>query len=104
METSHNKSNQTPNRHAAGRSVDPELYPRPDGTVYCCGEPQEIQPQDLPLPGSVPVSAELADNIWGIAGSLASCLAKVGEMQGGWKAVFVDRNCLRCCVSLRDDV
>ncbi|MEW5318677.1 MAG: hypothetical protein WDW38_009879 [Sanguina aurantia] len=60
----------------SGRSVDPELYPRPDGTVYCCGEPQEIQPQDLPLPGSVPVSAELADNIWGIAGSLASCLAK----------------------------
>ncbi|MEW5305948.1 MAG: hypothetical protein WDW36_008457 [Sanguina aurantia] len=63
-------------RFRSGRSVDPELYPRPDGTVYCCGEPQEIQPQDLPLPGSVPVSAELADNIWGIAGSLASCLAK----------------------------
>lgn len=26
----------------AGRQVEPEVYPRPDGTVYVCGEPQAI--------------------------------------------------------------
>lgn len=31
------------------RSIEPELYPRPDGTVYVCGEPQA-----LPLPPDGP--------------------------------------------------
>ena len=33
---------------ASGRQVEPEVYPRPDGTVYVCGEPQTT----VPLPPS----------------------------------------------------
>ena len=33
---------------ASGRQVEPEVYPRPDGTVYVCGEPQTA----VPLPPS----------------------------------------------------
>ncbi|KAF6250359.1 FAD-dependent oxidoreductase [Scenedesmus sp. NREL 46B-D3] len=61
-------------RTADGRSVEPELYPRPDGTVYACGEPQAV-----PVPGQGPagvtVDASRCDVIKGVAGSLASCLA-----------------------------
>ncbi|KAG2498200.1 hypothetical protein HYH03_003953 [Edaphochlamys debaryana] len=57
---------------AAGRTVEPEVYPRPDGSVYVCGEPQA-----LPVPpaqAQVTVEEELGDNIRRVAGSLASCL------------------------------
>ncbi|WIA13222.1 hypothetical protein OEZ85_006814 [Tetradesmus obliquus] len=61
-------------RTADGRSVEPELYPRPDGTVYACGEPQ-----DLPVPSQGPcgvtVDATRCDLIKGVAGSLASSLS-----------------------------
>ncbi|PNH03610.1 hypothetical protein TSOC_010317 [Tetrabaena socialis] len=57
-----------------GRSVEPELYPRPDGTVYACGEPQS----DVPVPpggaAEVTVDAARADSIVAAAASLASCL------------------------------
>lgn len=36
-----------PVSHSTGREVEPEVYPRPDGTVYVCGEQQ-----DTPLPHS----------------------------------------------------
>jgi hypothetical protein len=44
------------------RSVEPELYPRPDGTVYACGEPQAAA---LPSqgPAGVTVDASRCDFI-----------------------------------------
>ncbi|GIL55127.1 hypothetical protein Vafri_10738 [Volvox africanus] len=61
-------------KYASGRLVEPEVYPRPDGTVYVCGEPQT-----LPVPPSaaeVHVEEQLGNNIRIVAGSLASCLAQ----------------------------
>ncbi|GLI67399.1 hypothetical protein VaNZ11_011585 [Volvox africanus] len=61
-------------KYASGRVVEPEVYPRPDGTVYVCGEPQT-----LPVPPSaaeVQVEEQLGENIRTVAGSLASCLAQ----------------------------
>ncbi|GLC75000.1 hypothetical protein PLESTF_001582200 [Pleodorina starrii] len=64
-------------KYASGRTVEPEVYPRPDGSVYVCGEPQS-----LPVPPSaegVTVEGDLIDNIRRVAGSLASCLAEAPE-------------------------
>lgn len=36
------------------RSIEPELYPRPDGTVYVCGEPAS-----LPVPPDGPSAVSL---------------------------------------------
>ncbi|EFJ41465.1 hypothetical protein VOLCADRAFT_98510 [Volvox carteri f. nagariensis] len=58
----------------ARRTVEPEVYPRPDGTVYVCGEPQS-----LPVPPSaaqVTVEQPLIDNIRAVAASLATCLGQ----------------------------
>jgi len=38
----------------APRSIEPELYPRPDGTVYVCGEPSM-----LPVPADGPAAVSL---------------------------------------------
>jgi glycine/D-amino acid oxidase-like deaminating enzyme len=55
------------------RDVEPELYPRPDETVYVCGEPQS-----LPVPPGGPADVDVVetscDTLRNIAGSLASCL------------------------------
>ncbi|KAG2435827.1 hypothetical protein HXX76_007022 [Chlamydomonas incerta] len=59
-------------KYASGRTVEPEVYPRPDGTVYVCGEPQALPVP--PSPAEVGVEAALVDNIRRVAGSLASCL------------------------------
>ncbi|KAG2451202.1 hypothetical protein HYH02_003809 [Chlamydomonas schloesseri] len=59
-------------KYTTGRTVEPEVYPRPDGTVYVCGEPQALPVP--PSPAEVTVEAELIDNIRRVAGSLASCL------------------------------
>ena len=32
-----------------GRQADPEVYPRPDGTVYVCGESEMVVVPDDPL-------------------------------------------------------
>jgi hypothetical protein len=63
----------------AGRHTEPEVYPRPDGTVYACGEPQA-----LPVPGApggVNVEPRLCGGITEVAASLSSALqgAKVGR-------------------------
>jgi hypothetical protein len=39
------------------RSVEPELYPRPDGTVYVCGEPAALP---VPEGGPADVTVEAA--------------------------------------------
>lgn len=36
------------------RSIEPELYPRPDGTVYVCGEPAAV-----PVPAGGPAEVSL---------------------------------------------
>ncbi|PNW71927.1 hypothetical protein CHLRE_16g671450v5 [Chlamydomonas reinhardtii] len=59
-------------KYASGRTVEPEVYPRPDGTVYVCGEPQALPVP--PSPAEVVVEGQLIDNIRRVAGSLASCL------------------------------
>jgi glycine/D-amino acid oxidase-like deaminating enzyme len=59
--------------YASGRSVDPEVYPRPDGTVYVCGEPQSV-PVPQEGPSGVTVDQALVDRILTVAGSLASGL------------------------------
>jgi glycine/D-amino acid oxidase-like deaminating enzyme len=39
---------------ADGRSIEPEVYPRPDGSVYVCGEPQA-----LPVPSEGPAAVDV---------------------------------------------
>eukprot|EP00877_Chromochloris_zofingiensis_P003318 jgi/Chrzof1/12988/Cz07g15130.t1 len=57
---------------ANGRSVEPEIYPRPDGTVYVCGEPEAVA---VPAsPADVNVVPELSANIQAVVGSLSSAL------------------------------
>lgn len=54
------------------RSVEPEIYPRPDGTVYVCGEPEAVA---VPAsPADVNVVPELSANIQAVVGSLSSAL------------------------------
>lgn len=61
-------------RTADGRSIEPELYPRPDGTVYVCGEPAAV-----PVPAGGPAEVSLEKQalavLQGVAGSLASGLS-----------------------------
>eukprot|EP00878_Enallax_costatus_P027212 GHUV01029275.1.p1 GENE.GHUV01029275.1~~GHUV01029275.1.p1 ORF type:complete len:415 (+),score=118.30 GHUV01029275.1:255-1499(+) len=59
---------------ADGRSIEPELYPRPDGTVYVCGEPQAV-PVPAEGPSGVTVDTQLCSNLKGVAASLSSQLA-----------------------------
>ncbi len=54
------------------RTIEPEVYPRPDGSVYVCGESSED-----PLPAraaDINVRENLCNIIEGVAGSLASSL------------------------------
>lgn len=63
---------------AGGRQLETEVYPRPDGTVYVCGQPQE-----LPVPASasgVTVEPELARRVQAAASVLSSCLGE-GQAQ-----------------------
>ena len=56
----------------AGRHVEPEVYPRPDGTVYMCGEPEKV-----PLPpcqADVTVDPALVSNIKAVVGSVSHAL------------------------------
>ncbi|KAL6753258.1 FAD dependent oxidoreductase [Haematococcus lacustris] len=58
--------------YKSGREAEPEVYPRPDGTVYVCGEPQ-----GLPLPDTaaqVTVDEGLAANVLQAAHCLSSLL------------------------------
>jgi hypothetical protein len=41
-------------RTAGGRSIEPEVYPRPDGSVYVCGEPAAV-----PVPPDGPAAVSL---------------------------------------------
>lgn len=59
----------------AGRQVEPEVYPRSDGSVYVCGEPQSIPVPTTPM--DVTVEASLCDNVREVAASLSSQLAQV---------------------------
>ncbi|KAF8067427.1 TDA3 [Scenedesmus sp. PABB004] len=61
-------------RTADGRSVEPELYPRPDGTVYVCGEPQAL-PMPPEGPAAVTVERARCEALQAVAGALASGLA-----------------------------
>ncbi|KXZ54891.1 hypothetical protein GPECTOR_4g963 [Gonium pectorale] len=64
-------------RLAGGRVAEPEVYPRPDGTVYVCGEGVDPVPSTaLPAPGQVPVEAQRVDAIRAQAAAVATCLAQ----------------------------
>lgn len=53
----------------------PEVYPRPDGTVYMCGfTDKEPLPAD---PATVPVDLESCERLKVIAGDVSSVLKKV---------------------------
>ena len=56
-----------------GRRHDPEVYPRPDGTVYVCGEPGH--PALPATPDDVHVHDETADVVIGQCGIAAPPLA-----------------------------
>lgn len=58
---------------ANGKHKEPEIYPRPDGTVYVCGESDSVPVP--PSPAEVSVKPEYISNLQSIAGSFASCLA-----------------------------
>ena len=59
----------------AGKHKEPEVYPRPDGTVYICGESDGAA---VPLSaGEVEVRPELIASLRAVAGALSSSLAEV---------------------------
>ncbi len=60
-------------RTADGRHLEPEIFPRPDGSVYVCGM---ADPQPLPdSPDAIEVSAEACAVLAGAAARVSSTLA-----------------------------
>jgi len=65
--------------HANGKSVDPEVYPRPDGTVYICGAGENGPlPED---PAEVKSSPEACHNLLDVAKQVSDQLANVKEVE-----------------------
>lgn len=60
---------------ADGRQSEPEIYPRPDGEVYICGEPQSIPLPDDPV--DVVVEPSLCRNIQHTAAEAVSLFSDV---------------------------
>lgn len=57
----------------SGASAEPEVYPRPDGDVYVCGEPEAVPiPED---PAQVEVDPRKTSNVKELASLLSSRLA-----------------------------
>ncbi len=68
-------------RHIAGQSIEPEVYPRPDGSVYICGSPEYIALPDDPKtiqadPSSIEDLKEVARNV---SSKLADAPLEVGQ-------------------------
>eukprot|EP00775_Hariotina_reticulata_P005459 gene5459-5693_t len=60
-------------RTTDGRLIEPEVYPRPDGTVYVCGEPQAL-PVPSEGPRAVDVDPQRCQMLQEVAALLASGL------------------------------
>ena len=61
-----------------GRKVEPEIYPRPDGNVYICGEPQSVPlPED---PEQVSVDLNICRRLQSAAGEAIPSLRHVSQI------------------------
>lgn len=57
----------------SGQSIEPEVYPRPDGSVYICGSPEQIE---LPLdPNTIQANPESIEDLKEVARSVSTRLA-----------------------------
>lgn len=57
-----------------GQSIEPEVYPRPDGSVYICGSPEHIE---LPLdPNTIQANPQSIEDLKEVARSVSSKLAE----------------------------
>lgn len=57
-----------------GQSIEPEVYPRPDGSVYICGSPEGIAlPND---PKTIQANPESIEDLKEVARSVSSKLAE----------------------------
>lgn len=57
------------------RSIEPELYPRPDGTVYVCGEPAAV-----PVPAGGPAEVSLEKQALAVLEvRLTSCILRTQQ-------------------------
>jgi glycine/D-amino acid oxidase-like deaminating enzyme len=77
-------------RTADGRRLEPEIFPRPDGSVYVCGM---ADPQPLPdAPDGVEVSEEACAVLVRAAGRIASALAaaRIDRRQACYRPVTDD--------------
>ncbi len=77
-------------RTADGRRLEPEIFPRPDGSVYVCGM---ADPQPLPdAPDGVEVSEEACAVLARAAGRVASALAaaRIDRRQACYRPVTDD--------------
>ena len=58
----------------AGQALEPEVYPRPDGSVYICGSPEQIAlPND---PKTIQANPESIEDLKEVARSVSSKLAE----------------------------
>lgn len=59
--------------YIAGQSIEPEVYPRPDGSVYICGSPEYIAlPND---PKTIQADPSSIEDLKEVARSVSSKLA-----------------------------
>lgn len=57
----------------AGQSIEPEVYPRPDGSVYICGVPEHVElPAD---PNSIQANPGSIEDLKEVARSVSTRLA-----------------------------
>ncbi|KAK9811445.1 hypothetical protein WJX72_004001 [[Myrmecia] bisecta] len=79
-------------RSKSGQVKDPEVYPRPDGTVYVCGEAgRPMQGKGIPdIPSDLPVDPDACSSLQGVATSISSSLNEVMQSQA-------------CCLPLSSD-
>ena len=56
-----------------GQAIEPEVYPRPDGSVYICGSPEQVElPRD---PNTIQANPQSVEDLKEVARSVSSKLA-----------------------------
>jgi hypothetical protein len=86
------------------RSIEPELYPRPDGTVYVCGEPAAV-----PVPAGGPAEVSLEKPALAVL-QVSEVLSRARKLESNCTAGFCRGEvsmvqqghvcCVLCCVGV----
>ncbi|CAK0761244.1 hypothetical protein CVIRNUC_002841 [Coccomyxa viridis] len=61
-------------QNSSGRHTDPEVYPRPDGTVYICGESDSVSLPDDPM--SIQPRASAMKSLQEVGAAISSALSQ----------------------------